>query len=229
MEQILICDDDKEIAESLSIFLKDAGYKTIECHNSKEAIIAAEKNRIDLIIMDIMLPGEDGITTVEKIHEKSTTPVIFLSAKSEDDDIIKGLEHGGDDYMTKPFNARELIARVKAVLKRSSITLKKKEKPSYKVGNITIDVETRTVTVGTKKIKFTPIEYNILLYLIKNKGKVLSSNDIYKEVWKESAAYNIENTISVHITHIREKIEANPKKPKYIQVVWGIGYKMKSI
>lgn len=226
IKQIIVCDDDLEIAEYLHIQLKNDGYKVFECHNGKEALNTLKQNHIDLIIMDVMMPGEDGIKTVSRIREESNVPVIFLSAKSEDNDKIMGLNIGGDDYMTKPFNPLELKARIKSILKRSSITNEKKEKNIYKVGNLKINNSTKTVMIGTKALKFTPIEYNILLYFMKNLGKVLSSNDIYKEVWNESSAFNIENTVAVHIRHIREKIEKNSKEPKYIKVVWGIGYKM---
>lgn len=229
MKQIIVCDDDLEIAESLSLFLQD-DYKVFECHNGKEALDCLNKNHIDLMVMDIMMPGEDGLKTVARIRDDgNNVPVIFLSAKSEDTDKITGLNIGGDDYMTKPFNPLELKARVKSVLKRSSITNDKKEKNVYKTGNLKINKTTKTVTLSNKELKFTPIEFNILVYFMKNLGKVLSSNDIYKEVWNESAAFNIENTVAVHIRHIREKIEKNSKEPKYIKVVWGIGYKMEEV
>lgn len=229
MKQIIVCDDDLEIAEYLCIQLKNEGYKVLECHNGKEALNTLKKNHVDLIIMDVMMPGEDGIKTVSRIREESNVPVIFLSAKSEDNDKIMGLNIGGDDYMTKPFNPLELKARVKSILKRSSITSEQKDKGQYKTGNLKINTATKTVTLGTKAIRFTPIEFNILVFFMKNLGKVLSSNDIYKEVWNQSSAFNIENTVAVHIRHIREKIEKNSKEPKFIKVVWGIGYKMEDI
>lgn len=227
--QIIVCDDDIDINESIAISLKHDGYKVIKCFNGKEAISALEKNHIDLIIMDIMMPGEDGIKTVERIRETSDVPIIFLSAKSELNDKIAGLNIGGDDYMTKPFEMLELKARIKSIIKRSNTTTEKSEKKEYKIGNIRIDLDSKSVTIRNKPIKFTPIEYKILLYFVKNAGKVLSSNDIYKEVWNESEAYNIENTIAVHIRHIREKIEKDSREPKYIKVVWGIGYKMEAL
>ena len=227
--QILICDDDESICESISISLKHDGYKTIKCKNGKEAIAALSKNHVDLIIMDVMLPGEDGIKTVARIRESSEVPIIFLSAKSELNDKLAGLNIGGDDYLTKPFEMLELKARIKSIIKRSSSTDEKKSKKQYKIGNLKLDLETKEATLRNKPIKFTPIEYKILLYFMKNPGKVLSSNDIYKEVWNESEAYNIENTIAVHIRHIREKIEKDSREPKYIKVVWGIGYKMEAL
>lgn len=227
--QILICDDDVDINESLSIYLKKDGYKIIKCFNGKEALAALDKNHVDLIIMDVMMPGEDGIKVVERIRETSDVPIIFLSAKSELNDKIKGLEIGGDDYMTKPYEILELKARIKSIIKRSSATTEKKEKKEYKIGNLRIDQDSKQVTLRNKPIKFTPIEYKIIVYFAKNPGKVLSSNDIYKEVWNESEAYNIENTIAVHIRHIREKIEKDSREPKYIKVVWGIGYKLEAL
>lgn len=227
--QIIICDDDFDINESIAISLKHDGYKVIKCFNGKEAISALNKNHIDLIIMDIMMPGEDGIKTVSRIREMSDVPIIFLSAKSELNDKLAGLNIGADDYMTKPFEMLELKARIRSIIKRSSTTTGKAEKKLYKVGNIKVDQETKIVTIRNQVVKFTPIEYKILVYFIKNAGKVLSSNDIYKEVWNESEAYNIENTIAVHIRHIREKIENDSRDPKYIKVVWGIGYKMEAL
>ena len=227
--QIIVCDDDPDINESIAISLKHDGYKVIKCFNGKEAISALNKNHIDLIIMDIMMPGEDGLKTVERIRENSDVPIIFLSAKSEINDKIAGLNIGGDDYMTKPFEMLELKARIRSIIKRSNTTIEKNEKKEYKIGNIRIDIDSKSVTIRNKPIKFTPIEYKILLYFVKNAGKVLSSNDIYKEVWNESEAYNIENTIAVHIRHIREKIEKDSREPKYIKVVWGIGYKMEAL
>lgn len=227
--QIIVCDDDIDINESIAISLKHDGYKVIKCFNGKEAISALSKNHIDLIIMDIMMPGEDGIKTVSRIREINDVPIIFLSAKSELNDKLVGLNIGADDYMTKPFEMLELKARIRAIIKRSSATIEKSEKRQYKIGNIKVDQDTKVVTIRNQAVKFTPIEYKILVYFIKNAGKVLSSNDIYKEVWNESEAYNIENTIAVHIRHIREKIEKDSREPKYIKVVWGIGYKMEAL
>lgn len=228
-KQIIICDDDESINESIAISLRNDGYKTIQCNSGKEALAALNKNHVDLIIMDVMMPGEDGLKTVARIRETSDVPIIFLSAKSELNDKLSGLSVGGDDYLTKPFEMLELKARIKSIIKRSSSTDEKKQKKQYKTGNLKLDLDTKEVTLRSKPIKLTPIEYKILLYFIKNPGKVLSSNDIYKEVWNESEAYNIENTIAVHIRHIREKIEKDSREPKYIKVVWGIGYKMEAL
>lgn len=228
-KQIIICDDDESINESIAISLRNDGYKIIKCNNGKEAISALNKNHVDLIIMDVMMPGEDGLKTVSRIRENSDVPIIFLSARSELNDKLSGLSIGGDDYMTKPFEMLELKARINSIIKRSSSTDEKKSKKQYKTGNLKIDLDTKEVTLRNKTIKLTPIEYKILLFFMKNPGKVLSSNDIYKEVWNESQAYNIENTIAVHIRHIREKIEKDSREPKYIKVVWGIGYKMEAL
>ena len=227
--KILICDDDFDITETTAIFLKNEGYKVFKCYNGKEALSCLDKNRIDLIIMDIMMPGDNGLTVVSKIRETSNVPVIFLSAKSEIADKVSGLDIGGDDYMTKPFAREELISRIKAVLKRSTITTESQSQNQYTIGDLNLDYVAKTVTLGKRPIRLTPIEYRILAFFMKNKGRVLSSNDIYKEVWEDNEAYNIENTIAVHIRHIREKIEENTKEPKYIKVVWGIGYKMEAL
>lgn len=229
MKQIIVCDDDLEIRESIAIYLKNEGYKTFLCANGEEAINCLNRNHIDLIIMDIMMPGLDGFETVKKIREESSVPVIFLSAKTEDSDKIDGLELGADDYMTKPFNPLLLKARVKSLLKRSTISEKKQEKKLYKFMDLSLDTTMKKATLGKKTIPLTPIEYKILLFIMKNSGKVLSANDIYKEVWNGNAAFNVENTIAVHIRHIRKKIEKDSRKPKYIKAVWGVGYKMEEI
>ena len=228
-KQIIICDDEESIRESIAISLEKDGYKTYPCENGKVAIATLNKNHIDLIIMDVMMPGEDGLKTVARIRDVSDVPIIFLSAKTELNDKLAGLNLGGDDYMTKPFEMLELKARIKSIIKRSSSTDLKKQKRIYRCGNLKVNLDTKIVTLRNKPIKLTPIEYKILVYFIKNPGKVLSSNDIYKEVWNESEAYNIENTIAVHIRHIREKIEKDSREPKYIRVVWGIGYKMEAL
>ncbi|MBO6134487.1 MAG: response regulator transcription factor [Lachnospiraceae bacterium] len=227
-QKILICDDDFDITETTSIFLRNAGYKVFKCYNGKEALACLKKNHIDLVIMDIMMPGENGLTVVSRIRETSDIPIIFLSAKSEVYDKVTGLDTGADDYMTKPFAKEELISRIKAILKRSSMVETSTSKNQYEVGNLKLDYNAKTVTLNGKDVKLTPIEYKILAFFMKNTGKVLSSNDIYKEVWEDKEAYNIENTIAVHIRHIREKIEENTKDPKFIKVVWGIGYKMEA-
>lgn len=226
MKQILICDDEKEIVDSVDIYLSDAGYKVIKCYRGKEAIEKIKTFRVSIVIMDVMMPEMDGIKTVKKIREFSDVPIIFLSAKSEDTDKIAGLSIGGDDYMTKPFNFLELKTRIETILKRSEITTTKQSKGEYTAGNITLNLSSKTVLVKNKEVKLTPIEFNILKYFMQNVGKVLSSNEIYKIAWDEDAAFNIENTIAVHIRHIRSKISKVDKTSDYIKVVWGIGYKM---
>ncbi len=226
MKQILVCDDDEDITESIAIFLKKEGYKIFKCYNGKDALDCLSKNHIDLVLMDIMMPGLNGLSTVSKIRETNSVPIIFISAKSEIVDKVTGLNIGADDYITKPFHIDELKARVNSVLKRSSITDSVKTKKQYVIGNLELDNDAKMIYMDGEALKFTPIEYKILSFFMKNPNKVLSSNDIYKEVWNESSAFNIENTVAVHIRHIREKIEKDSKSPKYIKVVWGVGYKM---
>ena len=228
-QKILICDDDFDITETTSIFLRNEGYKVFKCYNGKEALDCLNKNKVDLVIMDIMMPGDNGLVVVSKIRETSDIPIIFLSAKSEINDKVTGLDIGADDYMTKPFAREELMSRIRAVLKRSNITTESKNQNQYIIGDLKLDHTSKSVTLNEQPVKLTPIEFKILAYFMKNKGRVLSSNDIYKEVWEDNEAYNIENTIAVHIRHIREKIELDTKDPKYIKVVWGIGYKMEAL
>ena len=213
MKQILVCDDDEDITESIAIFLKKEGYKIFKCYNSKEALDCINKNHIDLVLMDIMMPGVNGLSTVSKIRETNSVPIIFISAKSEIADKVTGLNIGADDYITKPFHVDELKARINSVLKRSSLTDNSKVKKQYVVGNLELDNESKVVYMNGEELKFTPIEYKILCYFMKNPNKVLSSNDIYKEVWNESSAFNIENTIAVHIRHIREDPQLPPAAP----------------
>ncbi|MBR1454348.1 MAG: response regulator transcription factor [Lachnospiraceae bacterium] len=228
-QKILMCDDDFDIVTTTSIFLKNEGYKVFKCYNGKEALDCLNKNKIDLVIMDIMMPGDNGLTVVSKIRETSNIPIIFLSAKSEINDKVTGLDIGADDYMTKPFAREELMSRIRAVLKRANMSVEANTQNQYVIGDLTLDHTSKSVTLNDKPVKLTPIEFKILSFFMKNKGKVLSSNDIYKEVWEDNEAYNVENTIAVHIRHIREKIELDTKDPKYIKVVWGIGYKMEAL
>ncbi|MDD4494385.1 MAG: response regulator transcription factor [Eubacteriales bacterium] len=226
---ILICDDDKEIVEAIEIYLKAENYKTYKAFDGKEAIDVIQNNDIQLVIMDIMMPRLDGISAMLKIREQKNIPVIILSAKSEDTDKITGLTLGADDYITKPFNPLELIARVKSQLRRymelGSADIKS---GVYKSGGLIVDDKQKTVTVDGEDVKLTPVQYKILLLLIQNKGKVFSIDEIYETVWNEMA-YNSDNTVAVHIRNIREKIEINPKEPNYLKVVWGIGYKIEKI
>ncbi len=231
MYNILVCDDDKEIVEAIEIYLTKEGYNILKAYNGEEALKIVEKNEVHLIILDIMMPKVNGIQVANKIREDKGIPIIMLSAKSEDYDKINGLNNGADDYVTKPFNPLELIARVNSQIRRytSLGSIKKEEQEnSYKTGDLEINDSTKEVYVEGRKIKLTPTEYNILKFLTKNKGKVYSINQIYENVWEEES-YGAENIIAVHIRHIREKIEINPKEPKYLKVIWGIGYKIENI
>ncbi len=231
MYNILVCDDDKEIVEAIEIYLTKEGYNILKAYNGEEALKIINKNEIHLLILDIMMPKINGIQVASKIRENKSIPIIMLSAKSEDYDKINGLNTGADDYVTKPFNPLELIARVNSQIRRytSLGSIKKEEEVNiYKTGNLQINDNTKEVIVEGNKIKLTPTEYNILKFLTKNKGIVFSIEQIYENVW-EDEAYGAENIIAVHIRHIREKIEINPKDPKYLKVIWGIGYKIENI
>lgn len=223
---ILICDDDKEILEAIRIYLENEGYQVFKAANGIEALDIIDNQPIHLVIMDIMMPQMDGIRATIKIREEYNIPVIMLSAKSEDTDKIIGLNMGADDYITKPFNPLELIARVKSQLRRYT-TLGSLETKSnvYKTGGLIIDDESKQVTVDGEEVKLTPVQYKILKLLTANAGRVFSIDEIYEKVWQETA-FSAENTVAVHIRRIREKIEINPKEPKYLKVVWGIGYKI---
>ena len=228
MYNILVVDDDKEIVNAIDIYLSKEGYNVIKAYDGMEALKVVEKNdNIHLILLDIMMPKLDGISTANLIRKDKSIPIIMLSAKSEDYDKITGLNNGADDYITKPFNPLELIARVNSQIRRythlGSIADKQKEGNTYYSGDLLINDDMKQVTVEGKEIKLTPTEYNILKFLTKNKGIVYSIEQIYKNVW-EDECYGAENIIAVHIRHIREKIEINPKEPKYLKVIWGIGY-----
>ena len=228
MCNILVVDDDKEIVKAIGIYLKNENYEILKAYDGEEAIKIINNEKVDLIILDIMMPKKNGIETLEEIRKDKNIPVILLSAKSEDIDKINGLNYGADDYITKPFNPVELIARVKALLRRSKhVNIDIKESIVQNDGLI-INDELKKVTVDGKETKLTPTEYNILLFLTKNKGKVYSIEEIYTNVWDEES-YAAENIIAVHIRHIREKIEINPKEPKYLKVIWGVGYKIEDI
>lgn len=234
MYQILVVDDDKEIVNAIEIYLSKEGYKILKAYNGIEALDILKKNPdVHLILLDIMMPKLDGISTANLIRKDRAIPIIMLSAKSEDYDKISGLNNGADDYITKPFNPLELIARVNSQIRRytslGSIAGKiQKEKNIYYTGDLQINDETKQVIVEGKEVKLTPTEYNILKFLLINKGKVYSIKQIYENVWEEEA-YGAENIIAVHIRHIREKIEINPKEPKYLKVIWGIGYKVENL
>ncbi len=226
---ILVCDDDKDILEAISIYLRNEGYNVLQAKDGVEALEKVNNNTIHLIIMDIMMPKMDGIEATLKIREKENIPVIMLSAKSEDTDKIMGLTMGADDYMTKPFNPLELIARVKSQLRRYTALGSMEVKQNlFTTGGLELDDDMKVVRVDGEEVYLTPVQYKILRLLIKNPGKVFSIDNIYESVWEEEA-FNSENTVAVHIRRIREKIEINPKEPKYLKVVWGIGYKIEQI
>ena len=224
---ILVCDDDKEIVEAISIYLKQEGYNIIPAYNGKEALQVMEKEEIHLIILDIMMPELDGIHALLRLREKSSIPVILLSAKSEDVDKILGLNVGADDYVTKPFNPLELIARVKSQLRRYTKLggIEQNNDNLLINGAIAMDREQKIVTVDGESVKLTPTEFKILQLLMENVGTVFSSAQIYERIWEEDA-YATDNIVSVHIRRIREKIEIDPKNPDYIKVMWGVGYRM---
>ena len=234
MYNILVVDDDKEIVNAIEIYLSQEGYHIIKAYDGEEALQKLQENEIHLIILDIMMPNKDGIETLQEIRKDKTIPVIMLSAKSEDYDKISGLNTGADDYVTKPFNPLELIARVKSNIRRyvdfnnANVNNKSKEEKILKTGSLEMNDETKNVMVDGKEIKLTATEYNILKFLLENKGKVYSIEQIYENVWNEES-YGAENIIAVHIRHIREKIEINPKEPKYLKVIWGIGYKVEDL
>ena len=227
MANILVCDDDREIVDAIEIYLSQDGYKIYKSYDGEQAIQILDKEDIHLLIMDIMMPRLDGIRATLKIREYSSIPIIILSAKSEDTDKILGLNIGADDYICKPFNPLELVARVKSNLRRytSLGSLTGENKAIYQVGGLILNDDTKQVTVDDEPVKMTPIEYNILLLLMKNQGRVFSINQIYESIWNEDAI-GADNTVAVHIRHIREKIEINPKEPRYLKVVWGVGYKI---
>lgn len=230
MFNILVCDDDKEIVDAIDIYLSQEGYHILKAYDGLQAIEIMKKEEVHLILLDIMMPNLDGIRATRKIRETSSVPIIMLSAKSEDVDKILGLNIGADDYITKPFNPLELIARVKSQLRRytqlGNLATEEKE-AVYVCGGLVVNDDLKTVTVDGEPVKLTPIEY-ILVLLIKNQGKVFSIEQIYENIWNEEAI-GADNTVAVHIRHIREKIEINPREPRYLKVVWGIGYKIEKM
>ena len=231
MAKILVCDDDKDIVEAIDIYLTQEGYEVLKAYDGDEAIKVLKSNEVDLLIMDVMMPRLDGIRATLKIRENMSLPIIILSAKSEDADKILGLNIGADDYITKPFNPLELVARVKSQLRRYTqlgSTARSDNQSEFRTGGLVIRDDLKEVTVDGEKVKLTPIEYNILLLLVKNQGKVFSINQIYENIWNEEAI-GADNTVAIHIRHIREKIEINPKEPRYLKVVWGVGYKVEKI
>ena len=232
MYNILVVDDDKEIVESIEIYLKNEGFNIFKAYNGIEALETLIEKEIHLILMDIMMPKLDGIKATIKIREEKNIPIILVSAKSEDTDKIMGLNIGADDYITKPFNLLELIARVKSNLRRY-VTLGNYNNDNFnkdilKSGGLELNMSTKEVKVDGEIVKITPIEFKILKLLLSNKGRVFSIDEIYEKVCNEES-FNVENTVAVHIRRIREKIEINPKEPRYLKVVWGVGYKIEKL
>ena len=230
MATILVCDDDKDIVEAISIYLEQEGHQILKAYDGQQALLVLQKNEVDLLIIDVMMPKLDGIRATLKIREEHSLPII-LSAKSEDADKILGLNVGADDYVTKPFSPLELIARVRSQLRRYTqlgAAVSCESQHIYTTGGLTVNDDQKEVQVDGEALKLTPIEYNILLLLIKNQGRVFSINQIYENIWNEEAIA-ADNTIAVHIRHIREKIEINPKEPMYLKVVWGLGYKIEKL
>ena len=229
MNHVLVVEDDKEIREGVEIYLKSQGYEVFQAADGVEGLEVIEKEDIHLAIVDIMMPRMDGISMVVKLREKYDFPVIFLSAKSEEVDKIMGLNMGANDDVTKPFTPMELLARVNSQLRRYRRFMEKlgdKEENSriHTIGGLEINEDNVEVTVDGEPVKMTPIEYKILLLLMKNPGRVFSAEEIYERVWNERAINT--DTIMVHVRNIREKIEVNPREPKYLKVVWGVGYKI---
>ena len=226
MYNILICDDEKDIVNALRIYLNDTNYQIFEAYTGKEALEITEKENIHLILLDIMMPEMDGITAMAKIRAFSNVPIILLTAKSEDTDKVLGLNVGADDYVTKPFNPVELLARVKSQLRRYTQLGGANITPEVlMIGGIALNDKTKIVTVDGEKISLTPKEYDILKLFMENPGRVMSPKEIYRQVWKE-APFGTDNTVAVHIRHLREKIEINPTEPRYLKVVFGQGYKL---
>lgn len=230
MYTILICDDDKDIRRALKIYLSGEGYKTLEAENGRQCLELMERERADLILMDVMMPDLDGLAATMRLREENSVPVILLTAKSEDTDKILGLTVGADDYITKPFNPLELLARVKAQLRRSAWNTGAREEPEGEVlrcGGIELNAGAGRVTLDGEEVSLTPTEFEILRLLMENQGRVFSTAEIYRRVWQD-APYGAQNTVAVHIRHLREKLELDPAEPRYIKVVWGKGYKLEA-
>ena len=226
MYNILVCDDEKDIVAALKIYLTAEGYQVLEAGTGREALDILDRERVDLVLMDIMMPEMDGLSAVAKLREQSNIPVLFLTAKSEDTDMIMGLDMGGDDYITKPFNPVELIARVRSHLRRyMKLGGVEQKQTTLQVGGIALDDDSKQVTVDGEEVALTPLEYSILKFLMQSPGKVFSSAEIYRNVWKDTWTGS-ENTVAVHIRHLREKLEIDPANPRYLKVVWGHGYKI---
>lgn len=226
MYSILICDDDSDIAAALEIYLKAEGYRTLRAANGREALDVASRETVHLALMDVMMPGMDGIAATVQLREQYNFPIILLTAKSEDSDKVLGLTLGADDYVTKPFNPMEVLARVKSQLRRYTLLGGLSERPELLVcRDIVLDDAQKRVTQGGEEVSLTPIEYSILKLLMESRNRVFSSRQIYESVWND-AAYGAENTVAVHIRHLREKLEIDPANPRVLKVVWGHGYKL---
>ena len=230
MQTILVCDDDKDIVEAIDIYLTQEGYRGLKAYDGLQALEILKKEEVHLLIIDIMMPKLDGIHATLRIREESSIPIIILSAKTEDADKILGLNIGADDYVTKPFSPLELVARVKSQLRRYTKlgTMAENTENVFRTGGLVVDDDKKQVTVDGENIRLTPMEFNILCFLVRNAGKVYSIEQIYESIWNEEAI-GVDNTVAVHIRHIREKIEINPKDPQYLKVVWGIGYKVEKL
>lgn len=229
MQKILVCDDDTDIVESIEIYLQQEGYEVCKAYDGMQALEILQKEEIQLIVIDVMMPRLDGIRTIMKIREDSNIPIIVLSAKTADADKILGLNVGADDYVSKPFNPLELVARVNSQMRRyTRFGMTDESERIYTTGGLVVNDDVKEVTVDGELIKMTPLEYSIILLLVKNQGKVFSTSQIYETIWSENAV-GADNTVAVHIRHIREKIEINPKEPRYLKVVWGVGYKIEKL
>lgn len=226
---VLVCDDDKAIVEAIEIFLTQEGYRVLKAYDGIEMLAVVEKCEVHLVVLDIMMPKMDGLRAIRQLREKHNIPVIMVSAKSEKTDKITGLNFGADDYVTKPFEPLELVARVKSQLRRyTSLGSMVKEDHLLQSGGLVLNTVTKEVTVDDEIISLTPKEFGIIELLLKHPGRVYSIDEIYEYVWAD-VPYYADNTVSVHIRHIREKIEINPKEPKYVKVVWGVGYKIEKL
>ena len=229
--KILIIEDDEHINNLVATLLEANGYQALSAYSCEDGMMMYASHRPDLVVLDLGLPDQDGMTFLKRLRKDSLTPVIVLSARSDEKDKVEALDMGANDYVTKPFNPLELVARAKSQLRRYTqlgSTVQDEKKEVYEVGGLSINDELKEVTVDGESVRLTPIEYNILLLLVKNQGKVFSIDQIYENIWNEEAI-GADNTVAVHIRHIREKIEINPKEPRYLKVVWGVGYKIEKL
>ncbi len=223
---VLVCDDDRAIVDALEIYLRQENYGVFRAYNGLQALEILSREKVHLILMDVMMPKLDGLKAIIRIREAQNIPIIILSAKSEDTDKIAGLNFGADDYVTKPFNPMELMARVRSQMRRyTALGSMPKKSSVLRTGGMELDTDAKELHVDGESIRLTATEYGILLFLMENMGRVFSIDQIYERVWNEPS-YSAENTVAVHIRRIREKIEINPREPKYLKVVWGIGYKI---